>query len=118
MGIEALRSAWRHGQPWLDQVVAYLEANRDHLETFVRESLPGVGLHAPEATYLAWLDCRSLGLGSDPHKFFLQNAKVALSDGASFGAPGKGFLRINFATSRNILCEALERMRKALVEDR
>jgi cysteine-S-conjugate beta-lyase len=116
LGIEALRAAWRHGQPWLDQVVAYLEANRDHLEAFVRDSLPGVSLHAPQATYLGWLDCRSLELGSDPYAFFLQHAKVALSDGARFGAPGRGFLRINFATSRNILSEALERMRKALVE--
>jgi len=114
LGIEALRAAWRHGQPWLDQVLAYLEANRDYLEGFVLESLPGVRFHPPQATYLGWLDCRELSLDCDPHRFFLERARVVLSNGAGFGSPGRGFARINFATSRAILSEVLERMRKAL----
>jgi cystathionine beta-lyase len=113
-GFEALRAAWRHAQPWLDTVLPYLEANRDHVTRFVAQELPGVRLHAPEGTYLAWLDCSALALEPSPYAFFLQRARVALSDGPTFGAPGRGFVRINFATSRAILGEALERIAKAL----
>jgi cystathionine beta-lyase len=73
-----------------------------------------VRLHPPEGTYLAWLDCGALGLEPSPYEFFLQRARVALSDGPNFGSPGRGCVRINFATSRAILGEALERMAKAL----
>jgi cystathionine beta-lyase len=114
LGFEALRAAWRYAQPWLDEVLAYLEARRDQVARFVAQELPGVRLHAPEGTYLAWLDCGALGLQPSPHAFFLQRARVGLSDGPAFGAPGQGFVRINFATSRAILGEALERMAKAL----
>lgn len=114
LGFEALRAAWRHAQPWLDAVLAYLEANRDFTTRFVAAELPGVRLHPPEGTYLAWLDCSALGLEPSPHAFFLQRARVGLSDGPTFGAPGHGFVRINFATSRAILGEALERMAKSL----
>jgi cystathionine beta-lyase len=114
LGIEALEAAWRYSEPWLDEVRAYLVANRSFVIDFVRDELPGVRLHPPEATYLAWLDCRALDLRPSPFAFFLEKAKVALSDGATFGAPGRGFVRINFATSRAILSEALERMAKAL----
>jgi cystathionine beta-lyase len=113
-GIEALRAAWRHGQPWLDQVLAYLEGNRDLLADFVSDAFAGIRWHRPEATYLGWLDCRDLGLEPDPGSFFLERARVALSDGAAFGAPGRGFVRVNFGTSRAILSEVLERMAKAL----
>jgi cystathionine beta-lyase len=114
LGIEALRAAWTHSQPWLDQVRAYLEANRDFLLDFVGNELPGVVVHPPEATYLAWLDCRALGLRPSPYQHFLERGRVALSDGAAFGEPGRGFARINFATSRAILVEALERVAKSL----
>jgi len=113
-GFEAVRMAWLHAQPWLDQVLPYLERNRDHVARFVAQELPGVRLHAPEGTYLAWLDCNALGLEPSPFAFFLTQAKVALSHGPTFGAPGEGFVRLNFATSRAILGEALERMAKAL----
>jgi cystathionine beta-lyase len=113
-GFEALRAAWRHADPWLERVLVYLEANRDFVTRFVANELPGVVLHPPEGTYLAWLDCGALGLEPSPCEFFLERARVALSDGPNFGAPGRGFVRINFATSRSILGEALERMAKAL----
>jgi cystathionine beta-lyase len=114
LGIEALRAAWRHSQPWLDEVRAYLEANREVVVAFVRDELPGIGLHPPEATYLAWLDCRSLDLHPSPYRHFLERGRVALSDGANFGEVGRGFARLNFATSRSILVEALERVAKSL----
>ena len=114
LGILALEAAWSHADPWLDEVLAYLEANRDFVAEFVRSELPGVRHFAPEGTYLAWLDCRALGLAPTPHQFFLERAKVGLSDGPGFGTPGQGFLRLNFATSRAILTRALEQMAKAL----
>lgn len=114
LGILALETAWRHGGPWLDEVLAYLEANRDFVAEFVRAELPGVRHVPPEGTYLAWLDCRALGLAPSPHRFFLERAQVGLSDGPAFGAPGAGFVRLNFATSRALLTRALEQMAKAL----
>jgi cystathionine beta-lyase len=114
LGIEALRAAWTHGQPWLDQVLAYLEGNRQLVVDFVRDELSGISLFAPEATYLAWLDCRELGLEPSPYAHFLERGRVALSDGAAFGDPGRGFARLNFATSRSILSDALERVAKSL----
>jgi len=114
LGIEVAVVAWRHADPWLAEVLAYLEANRDFVAEFVKSELPGVRHHSPEATYLAWLDCRQLALEPTPYTFFLEQGRVALSNGPAFGAPGEGFVRLNFATSRPILSDALERMAKAL----
>jgi cystathionine beta-lyase len=114
LGIEALQAAWRHGQPWLDHVLAYLDGNRRFVADFVRSELPDVVHHSPEATYLAWLDFRAYGLEPSPYQHFLERGRVALSDGANFGPEGRGFARINFATSRRVLAEALERVAKTL----
>jgi cystathionine beta-lyase len=118
LGIAATEVAWQHSQPWLDEVLAYLEANRELVAEFTAARLPGVRQFRPEATYLAWLDCREIGLEPSPYQFFLSRAKVALSDGAAFGSPGRGFVRLNFATSRRILNEALGRMAEALGDRR
>jgi cystathionine beta-lyase len=72
-----------------------------------------VTLTAPEATYLAWLDCRAAGI-ADPFTFFLEKAKVALNDGRLFGHGGEGFVRLNFGCPRALLAEGLERMARAL----
>ena len=116
LGQAATLAAWREGQPWLDAVLAYLDANRQGVARAVAERLPGVRLFDPEATFLAWLDCRSLQLAPSPQSFFLENARVALSEGSGFGAPGRGFARLNFATSRPLLDEITTRMEKALRE--
>jgi cystathionine beta-lyase len=116
LGLEATRAAWLHGDPWHEAVMDHLAGNRDFLSRFVAGRLPGIALRPPEATYLAWLDCRGLGLEPSPFEFFLERARVGLSDGRHFGAPGEGFVRLNFATSRGILTEALERMARALAE--
>ena len=113
-GILATEAAWQHGDAWLADVLAYLRANRDFVAEFVKRELPGVVHFAPEATYLAWLDFRALGLTPSPHEFFLKQAKVALSEGPNFGEPGVGFVRLNFATSRAILARALEQMAKSV----
>ncbi len=110
----ATYTAWTEGQPWLDEVVAYLLENRDLAMDFLARRLPDLRVLPPEGTYMAWLDCRGLGLPADPFNFFLEHARVALTAGRDFGAPGKGFVRMNFATSRAILLEILERMGAAV----
>jgi len=108
----AAEAAYRDGQPWLDEVLAYLQGNRDALVDFVQENLPDVPVTKPEGTYLAWMDCRALHLEPDPYKFFLDNAHVAFSSGAGFEGPG--FIRVNYATTRDTLMEAMNRTIKAL----
>jgi len=115
MGYSAALAAYRDGQPWLDQVMRYLEANRDFLLQYVNTHLPGINMGKPEATYLAWLDCRQAGIPGNPHEFFLEKAKVALNDGPPFGRGGEGFVRLNFACPRSTLEEALKRMKNALM---
>jgi cystathionine beta-lyase len=115
LGYTATLAAYRDGQPWLDELLRYLEANRDFVVDYVRSKLPGVGTAPPEATYLAWLDCRDAKLpDDDPYTFFLDQARVALNDGKAFGRGGTGFVRLNFACPRVLLAEALDRMRHAL----
>lgn len=113
-GLGATEIAWTSCQPWLDDVMAYLDGNRRFLAEFVRERMPRVVHHTPESLYLAWLDCAALELGGAPQPFFLERARVALTDGRRFGPGGESFVRVNFATSRPILREILERMARAL----
>jgi cystathionine beta-lyase len=115
LGLVAALAAYRDGQEWLDEVLRYLEANRDLLVQYVSEQMPGVHMGKPEATYLAWLDCREAGIPGNPHKFFLEQAKVAVNDGVAFGRGGEGFVRLNFGCPRSTLLEALDKMRAALV---
>ncbi|MDG9701995.1 MalY/PatB family protein [Streptomyces sp. DH37] len=109
LGIAAHIAAYTRGGPWLRDAVRYLDANRRFLADVLRSELPELGYRMPEGTYLAWLDCRALRL-DDPAGFLLRDAGVAVSDGAFFGAAGRGFIRLNFATSRRIL----ERIASAL----
>lgn len=114
LGMAAAKAAWTAGQPWLDDTLARLRANRRLVADYVAARWPTIRHAPPEATYLAWLDCRQLGLDIEPQKFFLDRAKVALSEGPAFGAAGEGFVRLNFATSAEILREILERMDQAV----
>ena len=114
MGLLAGEVAYREGQAWLDQLLIYLEANRDFLYDYVGRELPMIQLAKPEGTYLAWLDCRQAGITGNPTEFFLQQAHVAFSDGAAFGPGGEGFVRLNFGCPRSMLLDALERMKQAL----
>lgn len=115
-GLVSARAAYSEGQEWLDQLLPYLQANRDWLYNFVKNELPGVRMFRTEGTYLAWLDCRQADkAGLPPGQFFLEKARVALVDGSAFGAGGDGFVRLNFGCPRSMLQEALCRMRSALV---
>lgn len=115
LDIVAALAAYQHGDEWLGQLLSYLQANRDLLLGYVGENnLPGVTMAGPEGTYLGWLDCRAAGIQGSPMEFFLREARVALGEGADFGAAGQGFVRLNFGCARSILLDALERMRDAL----
>jgi cystathionine beta-lyase len=107
-------AAYSEGGPWLDAVRAYLTENRNTVVDYLAEYLPQLRTTVPDATYLAWIDCRDAGIEGSPAAFFLEKAKVALSDGAAFGANGAGFVRLNFACPRATLLDGLARMRAAL----
>lgn len=115
LGMRAAQAAFS-GQcdDWLKELRCYLTGNRDFLIDYVTRNMPEVRITVPRATYLAWLDFTQLDLDKTPHEFFLQKAKVALSDGAIFGENGKGHVRLNFGTSRRILKQGLDRMSRAL----
>ncbi|MCF2528175.1 MalY/PatB family protein [Yinghuangia soli] len=113
MGIAAQIAAYDHGGPWLAGTIAYLDGNRRALAAAVEERMPQLVHRMPEGTYLAWLDCRALGL-ADPAGFFLEKSRVALYDGRRFGAVGEGFVRLNLATSRTILDAIVDRMADTL----
>lgn len=114
LGMTAARAAYQEGQEWLDQVMEYLDGNRQVLHQFVNQQMPGVKMALPEGTYLAWLDCRETDAGEKPANFFLEKARVALGEGSGFGTTGTGFVRLNFGCQRSVLLEALERMKRAL----
>ncbi len=112
LGIVATITAWREAAPWLGEVMQVLEQNRGRVAEFLSSQLPAVRQYSPEASYLAWLDCRELHLpaATSPASFFLEQARVGLNEGAEFGPPGEGHARLNFATSPEILDQILARM--------
>jgi cystathionine beta-lyase len=114
MGYAAALAAYRDGQPWLDDLLDHLAINREALVQYVDEHLPGLSMAVPEGTYLGWIDCREAAISGNPQEFFLEEAKVALNDGAIFGQGGEGFVRLNFGCCRSTLIQALDRMRSAL----
>ena len=113
-GIYASIAAWRWAQPWLDEVVPYLQANRDHAERALAERIPEIGFYRPESTYLAWLDCSALDIEGSPARHFMKQGRVAVSIGDRFGPAWDRHVRLNFATSRPILTGVIERMAKSL----
>lgn len=114
LGVLASIAAFEHGEEWLDALVLHLDRNRGALGELLAEHLAGVGYVPPDAGYLAWLDCRELGLGDNPAEAFLERGRVALSEGPPFGEQGRGWARLNFGTSSALLEEAVRRMASAV----
>lgn len=114
VGVLAHTAALRDGGPWLDALLDGLDDNRRLLAGLLAEHLPAVRYAPGQATYLAWLDCRALGLGGDPAEVFLERGRVALNSGIPFGTGGEGFVRMNLATSPELITEAVRRMASAL----
>jgi cysteine-S-conjugate beta-lyase len=113
-GVLAGTAAYDAGGRWLDGVLDYLAGNRRRLAELLADRLPGVRWTEPEGTYLAWLDCRELGLPTSAGEFFLERAGVAMVDGPECGAPGAGHVRLNFATPRPVLTAIVDRMAEAV----
>ncbi len=109
-GVLGSVAAFERSDDWLDAVLARLDSNRALLAELLAEHLPEVGYSPPAAGFLAWLDCRELGLGDDPAQAFRERGRVALSSGPTFGTGGAGFARLNFATSPELLEQLVGRM--------
>ncbi|OEV05411.1 cystathionine beta-lyase [Streptomyces nanshensis] len=114
LGVIGHVAALRHGDAWLEALLAGLDENRRLLADLLKEHLPEVGYRSHEGTFLAWLDCRALGLGDDPAAAFLERGRVALIPGPAFGTGGAGHARLNLATSPENLEEAVRRMASAV----
>lgn len=115
-GLIATREGFTRGREHLDATIAAVEHNVALLERLLAERLPGVVVHRPRASYLAWLDFRPLGWGDDPAARILAEARVALANGPAFGPEGRGFARINLGCDASVVEEAVERI--AHVRDR
>jgi len=113
----ATEAAYNYGHSWLRQLMAYLRENLDFVINYFSENIPLIKPVTPEATYLVWLDCRKLGMNSRQlKKFFIEKAKLGLSDGPIFGKGGTGFQRMNIACPREKIKMALLRLNKAINE--
>lgn len=114
-GLVAMEASYRYGQAWLNDLLLYLEENRDFLVKYVKDRINGITVYPPEGTFLAWLDCR--GLGMDPErlkKFFNDEARIGINYGSNFGSQGEGFVRLNFGCPRLLLREGLRRLEEAV----
>ena len=108
-------AAFRHGEPWRREMLRYVEENVLFVETYCREHLPLIRPLRPQASFLVWLDCRQLNLNHRQlNHLFVNRAHLALNDGAMFGPGGEGFMRLNIATPRSILEQALQQLAEAL----
>jgi cystathionine beta-lyase len=114
MGLVATEAALREGEAWRRALLVYLQGNRDFLARELTQRFPMIGFQPPQASFLAWLDCRGLALAVEPAQFFLEQARIAVSGGEEFGALGAGHVRLNFGCRRATLIAALNRLEQAL----
>jgi len=113
--IEAAEAAYNYGDEWLDQLIEYVEGNHRLLEDYIEEKIPLLKVIKPQASYLAWIDCRSLGLDREELKTFMdKKARLGLNQGYIFGEGGEGFVRMNLGCPRSVVREALQRLEQAV----
>lgn len=113
-GIEAYIAAYEYGEPYLRELLSYLQGNILYLDEYLQKNMPKIHLIHPEGTYLMWLDCRDMGLDKDAlDQFFTHQARVALDKGFWFGEEGTGFMRMNIACPRKTLEQALRQIQSA-----
>jgi cystathionine beta-lyase len=109
-GVVANIAAFQHGEPWLDEVLAYLDESRHLLGGLLSRKLPSVRYRPPDGTYLAWLDCTAMDLTESPGVLVTDRAYVSVVDGPAFGAGGEGSFRFNFATPQPLLAGMIDRI--------
>lgn len=113
-GTVAMEAAYNHGDEWLKQALAYISGNVDYLENYVKQYLPKIKVIRPEATYMAWMDFSGLNLSDTAlRKFMVEKARLGFNHGPTFGPGGEGFQRINLGCPREIVKEAMERLKKS-----
>lgn len=113
--IEAAEAAYNYGDEWLDQLIEYVEDNHRLLEDYIEEKIPLLKVIKPQASYLTWIDCRSLGLDNEELKTFMdKKARLGLNQGYIFGQGGEGFVRMNLGCPRAVVREALQRLEQAV----
>lgn len=111
----AMEAAYREGEEWLEQLLAYISGNFDFIKEYCEANIPKIKPNLPDATYLVWLDCRKLGLSNEElHRFMIEKAKLGLNDGCSFGRSLTGFMRLNAACPRSVLEKALKQLKDAV----
>ena len=110
----SVAAAYSNGTEWLDQAIAYIQANIDFTDEYLRAYIPAIRMIRPQASYLIFLDCRDLGLAQkELVGLFVDGAHLALNDGTTFGKEGEGFMRLNVACPRSVLEKALGQLREA-----
>lgn len=108
-------AAFKYGEEWRRQMLEYIEANIDFVDNFLQTRIPQIKALRPQASFLVWLNCRALNLDHDALvRLFVDGARLALNDGEMFGREGRGFMRMNIASPRAVLQDALERLEKAV----
>nr|WP_144928703.1 MalY/PatB family protein [Paenibacillus bovis] len=116
-GILGMQAAYEHGEEWLDNTLAYIQANIELIKKEIKNSLPTLEVIDPEGTYLVWIDCRKTGLtDQEIRKRLLEKGKLAVNFGNAYGPGGEGFIRINTACHRSIIEEGLQRLKIAFTE--
>ncbi len=114
----AVETAFREGEEWLEQVLLYIEGNMRYVKEYLETKIPEIQTYLPDSTYLMWLDCRHLDMtGDELVDFMINEARLGLNDGRSFGAPD-GYMRINVACPRCTLTDALARLEQAVEKRR
>jgi cystathionine beta-lyase len=114
LGMDATVAAWAHSSEWLEKTIAHLGKMRDRLVAGLAAQMPGLKISPPEATYFAWIDCTELNFKQSAYDFFLERAKIAFSSGQNFEENSTQFVRLNFATSPEILDKIVQRMAAAI----
>ena len=110
----SVAAAYSHGTEWLDQCLDYIQGNIDYVEQTLAHDMPRICMIRPQASYLIFLDCRALGLTSEAlNRFFVEDAHLALNEGAMFGKPGEGFMRLNVASPRSVIAKAMHQLKEA-----
>jgi cystathionine beta-lyase len=114
MGLVATEAALRECKAWRHALLIYLQENRDFLASEIAQRFPMIGYQPPQASFLAWLDCRGIALAVEPAQFFLERARIAVSAGEEFGTLGAGHIRLNYGCRRATLAASLDRLEQAL----
>jgi len=113
--VAAAEAAYSGGQQWLEQLISYIEGNHKLVEDYIAKNVPEIKAIQPQASYLAWIDCRNLGMDDQElQKFMEKKAGLALNSGAMFGQGGTGFVRMNLGCPRSVVEKALQQLDHAV----